>query len=141
MKIVEVASKPCENCGQPMCRKRYGNVLEDLTAFSRRRFCSLSCANTRKILTKHGYSWRARKHLKNLCEACGERRELQAHHIDQDKANNLPENIQTLCKWCHNFHHATAKRLGVAVAGKMVSQEWLMGFPAEWTALEPSAMP
>ena len=141
MKRVYIASKSCENCGQPMSRKRYGKVLEDLTVFSKRRFCSLSCANTRKILTKHGYSWRARKHLKTSCEACGESRQLQAHHIDQDMTNNPPENIQTLCKWCHNFHHASAKRLGIAIAGKMVSQGWLMGYPEGWTALNASVTP
>src|SRR3989304_383917 len=138
---VSVASKPCANCGQPMSRKRYGKQLEDLTVFHKRRFCSLSCANTRKILTKHGYSCRARKHLRRLCEACGERRNLVAHHIDQNIANNEPPNIQTLCKWCHNFLHATAKRLGLTIAGRMASlglqQEFLIG----WTALEPSEMP
>ena len=77
--------------------------------FMKRRFCSLSCANTRTDLTKHGYSWRARKHLKKKCEACGYARALQAHHIDQDKAHNEPENIQTLCKHCHDFWHTTAK--------------------------------
>jgi hypothetical protein len=141
MKRVEVAAKPCENCGTCMSRKRYGAVLEDLTAFSKRRFCSLSCANTRKTLTKHGYSWRARKHLKALCEACGTDQQLQAHHIDQDKRNNEPTNIQTLCRWCHDFHHATAKRLGLAVAGRMASLGLPSGFPLGWTALEPSEMP
>jgi len=59
-----------------MQRKRYHGRLEDLSAFQKRRFCSLSCANTRTDLTKHGYSWRARKHLKATCEACGHPRRL-----------------------------------------------------------------
>lgn len=133
---VVVAAKPCQNCGVPMSRKRYGAQLEDLTVFSRRRFCSLSCANTRKTLTKHGYSWRARKHLTISCEACGERRDLHAHHVDQDKANNQPENIQTLCKWCHGFLHATAKRLGLAVAGRMASLALRMEASDELTDCE-----
>lgn len=124
-----------------MSRKRYGAQLEALTAFNKRRFCSLSCANTRKTLTKHGYSWRARKHLGILCEACGERRRLQAHHVDQNKANNDPQNIQTLCKWCHDYLHATAKRIGVPIAGRMACLELRSGFPLEWTACDPSAMP
>lgn len=124
-----------------MQRNRYGGRLEDLTAFLKRRFCSLSCANTRTILTKHGYSWRARKHLKSACESCGEKRKLQAHHIDQDITNNQPENIQTLCKWCHDFHHSTAKRLGLSTAGKMASQGWLQKFPLGWTDLDASETP
>ena len=102
-----------------MQRKRFNGRLEDLSVFMKRRFCSLSCANTRTDLTKHGYSWRARKHLKKKCEACGYARALQAHHIDQDKAHNEPENIQTLCKHCHDFWHTTAKRIGRTVAGRM----------------------
>ena len=141
MNRVEEVSKPCENCGQPMCRKRYGKQLEDLIVFSKRRFCSLSCANTRKVLTKHGYSWRARKHLKRWCEVCGERRRLQAHHVDQVRSHNEPTNIQTLCKWCHGFHHATAKRLGIAIAGKMASLGLQLEYQTELIALEASAMP
>ncbi len=111
--------KYCEACGVAFYRKRFGERLEDLTAFRKRKFCSLSCANTRKVLTKHGYSWRARKHLKDSCEACGCVQLLEAHHVDQNKANNLPENIQTLCSFCRDFWHKTAKRLGRAIAGKM----------------------
>lgn len=124
-----------------MSRMRYGKQLEDLGAFSKRKFCSLSCANTRQTLTKHGYSWRARKHLQTSCEACGERRQLHAHHVDQNKANNEPANIQTLCKWCHNYLHATAKRLGVAVAGKMASLALLTASRNVSTACDASVMP
>lgn len=125
--------KGCENCGMSMFRRRYGERLEDLSVFNRRRFCSLSCANTRLVLTKHGYSWRARKHLRISCEACGSMQKLEAHHVDQDKANNQPENIQTLCSPCHDFWHATAKRIGRSIAGRMPPLVWLMGLPLEWT--------
>ncbi len=119
MRKINEESKPCAVCGQTMFRKRYGERLEDLSAFNRRMCCSLSCANTRQELTKHGYSWRARKFLKDSCEACGEKLFLHAHHIDQDKKNNTPENIQTLCKWCHDFWHSTARRIGRETAGRM----------------------
>lgn len=114
-------TKSCACCGSAMLRKRFNGRLEDLSGFKRRRFCSRSCANTRKDLTKHGYSWRARKHLKEKCEACGYKRALQAHHVDQNIANNEPQNIQTLCKHCHDFWHTTAKRTGRTVAGRMPS--------------------
>ena len=139
-KAIEI-SKRCEQCGIPFSRQRFGVRLEDLTAFLKRRFCSLSCANTRKTLTKHGYSWRARKHLKRSCEACGERRQLQAHHVDQNNANNEPQNIQTLCKWCHNFLHATAKRIGAPIAGKMAFLALRMESVSGWTASKDSGTP
>jgi hypothetical protein len=141
MNRVSEASKPCAACGTPISRTRYGPRLEDLTAFRKRKFCSLSCANTRATLTKHGYSWRARKHLQSSCEACGERRQLQAHHVDQGRSNNEPTNIQTLCKWCHDYLHTTAKRLGIPVAGRMACLALRAESPLGWTALDASAMP
>lgn len=133
--------KCCEACGVPMSRKRFGDRLEDLNAFSKRKFCSLSCANTRAVLTKHGYSWRARKHLKLSCESCGSTLALEAHHIDQDRSNNGPSNIQTLCSPCHDFWHATAKRLGRQVAGRMPCLVSHTAFPLGHTELKPSEMP
>jgi hypothetical protein len=142
-------SKRCARCGIEFSRTRYNGVLESNFAFRRRKFCSRSCANTRTYrLTTHGYSWRARKHLKQACEACGMQMRLIAHHVDQDIANNVPENIQTLCKWCHDFWHTSAKRLGRTIAGRLPclvldgkadTQESQVGFPAGWTASEPSA--
>ncbi len=112
--------KSCEHCGIPLARKIFNGRLEDLSSFLRRKYCSLTCANSKKTrLTKHGYSWRARKHLKTTCEACDQETSLIAHHIDQDISNNPPQNIQTLCKHCHDFWHSTAKRLGYAIAGRM----------------------
>jgi hypothetical protein len=119
MQRVSERQKPCATCGTPLFRRRFGGRLEDLSAFNKRRFCSLSCANTRLELTKHGYSWRARKHLRISCEACGSALSLEAHHVDQDRTNNQPENVQTLCSPCHDFWHATAKRIGRSIAGRM----------------------
>ncbi len=133
--------KFCATCGVEMSRGRYGERLEDLSAFRKRKFCSLSCANTKPVLTKHGYSWRARKHLKISCEACGSVRLLEAHHVDQDKANNQPENIQTLCSPCHDFWHATAKRIGRAVAGKMPPLVYPTASSSGWTDLKGSETP
>lgn len=112
--------KYCEHCGVKLERKVFNGRLEDLSVFRRRKYCSLTCANSKKqSLTKHGYSWRARKFLKISCEACGHPYSLQAHHIDQDITHNDESNIQTLCKHCHDFWHATQKRRGRAIAGKM----------------------
>lgn len=112
--------KFCLHCGVELLRQKFGNRLEDRGSFLRRKYCSLTCANSKKgILTKHGYSWRARKHLKKACEACGHTKSLQAHHINQNIRNNKPINIQTLCRHCHNFWHALQKRLGWTIAGKM----------------------
>lgn len=116
----QAPTKFCKFCGNLLERKRYNGRLEDFGVFHRRKFCSLFCSESKTDgLTKHGYSWRARKFLKQRCEACGLDRDLHAHHIDQDITRNVSENIQTLCMNCHGFWHATARRIGRPIAGRM----------------------
>ena len=127
--------KFCRHCGAELERKRFGGRLEDLGAYLKRRFCSLSCANTRDRPAHWGtYHWRARKHRRSSCEACGSTEQLHAHHADGQPENNAVENIQTLCVYCHNFLHATAERLGWTQPGRLPS---LLG----WTDCGASATP
>lgn len=115
-----VPPKPCEWCGKLMERPRFSNgQLEAPTMFARRRFCSQSCAASRPFAKKNSMHKRARKHRGDHCEACGTTKRLQAHHLDQDFTNNALNNIQTLCKSCHDFWHNTARRLGREIAGRM----------------------
>ena len=138
---VDSAKRLCAHCAKPLSRKRYGGRLEDAATFLRRTHCSLSCANSREAPTNwETYHWRARKLRKPACEACGETRRLQAHHVDQNRTNNTPENIQTLCKWCHDFLHATAKRRGLTVAGRLAPLGLPATSPIGWTDCEPLAM-
>ena len=120
--------KYCLICGIRLERKRMGENgrLEDLGVFKRRNHCSLKCANTRMRPSHWGtYHWRARKHRKLLCEACGWMEHLHAHHVDGKPENNEKENIQTLCVYCHNFLHATAERSGWTEPGRPpVLQGW-----------------
>jgi 5-methylcytosine-specific restriction endonuclease McrA len=145
----EEPEKYCEFCGQRMHRNTYATGrLEDLAVFKRRKFCSLHCANQRKR-PKHWetYHYRARKHRKQLCETCGSTTDLHAHHVDGRPENNSPENIQTLCVYCHNFLHATAERRGWEQPGRLPAIRGMgngsltfraqpAGFPAGWTDLE-----
>ena len=78
-----------------------------------------SVKSKRTPLTKMAYSLRAGKYKKAFCEGCHAMIKLQVHHVDQDKTNNTSENIQTLCKNCHDFWHSTAKRCGWVIAGRM----------------------
>jgi hypothetical protein len=112
--------KYCANCGVPLVRKDYNGRLEDVGAFLRRKYCSLTCANSKKRPSHwETYHWRARKHRKDYCEACGWTLSLEVHHADQQPENNETDNLQTLCKHCHDFWHTTQKRLGRSIAGRM----------------------
>lgn len=116
--------KYCETCGKLLERKRYNGRLEDLARYNARKYCCLSCANTRKIITKAGLRHRAEQLRKNKCEICGSEQNLHAHHIDGNISNNVPENIQTLCGSCHAKHHHIMQRLGKTVAGRAVLNEF-----------------
>lgn len=104
--------KFCQTCGRQYWRKRFNGRLEDLTRFKQRKYCSLSCGNTRKVVGYHGLSCRARQYLKNACENCEGSFMLAAHHIDGVRTNNVETNVQTLCVVCHAlFHHGKMESL------------------------------
>ena len=114
--------KRCMICGSRFQRTRNeSGRLEDYQTFMERRFCSLSCANSRSKggLSRNAFQARARKHLKMACECCGTSERLHAHHVNEDWTDNRPENVQTLCVFCHQFWHATHRRLGVAPTTRM----------------------
>lgn len=113
-------TKSCKICGKEFGRRRFNGRLEDMGRFLKRKHCSRKCANTR-VRPKHWetHHWRARKHRGSSCEACGSTEKLHAHHVDGHPKNNSPENIQTLCAYCHNFLHATADRLGWTIPGRL----------------------
>lgn len=108
--------RQCETCSTTLERRRNdAGRLEGFRDFMRRRFCSLSCANSRSKggESRNAYLFHARKLLKPRCEACGTTESRQAHHVDTDWKNNQPENVQTLCLFCHHFWHAMHERLGL----------------------------
>jgi len=46
-----------------------------------------------------------------ICQQCGRKRSVTCHHIDEDKLNNIKDNLITLCKSCHSkFHHPSNDR-------------------------------
>src|SRR6185503_3483318 len=117
-----VPEKRCLICTKHLRRRRYPNGdLQPYNEFMRRKFCSRSCANSRTKggLSRKAYGAQARKLTKKFCECCGSVSRLHAHHVDEDWKNNNPGNIQTLCVFCHQFWHATHKRLGVSPHGRM----------------------
>lgn len=63
----------------------------------------------------YAYNWKSLcKKIKDrdkwTCQLCGERRKrwghfLHVHHIDEDKTNNHPHNLISLCSKCHHPIH------------------------------------
>lgn len=120
--------KLCATCGSQLERKRFNGRLEDRSAFLRRRYCSRRCmakgfvsdAPSDSALLKRATAFRG-----DSCEACGATENLHSHHIDGDRSNNSPANIQTLCGCCHATHHHHARRAGQMEAGRLESPELL----------------
>ena len=117
-----VEPRCCEVCSKSLVRRRHeSGRLEGFRDFMRRRFCSLSCANSR---SKGGSSrkaahYHARKLRLTECECCGTVDRLQAHHVNEDWTDNRPENVQTLCIFCHHFWHALHIRNGAKPMQRM----------------------
>lgn len=53
------------------------------------------------------------------CGASGENRRLVVHHIDFNKKNNAPSNLQTLCVSCHGRLHGRVSQNLRVVSGVM----------------------
>jgi hypothetical protein len=131
---VPIKSTPEKRCG--ICGRRFRRIrfesgrLEDYQAFMLRQFCSLSCANSRSKggLSRKAFHARARKKRKKFCEACGSKNRLHVHHLDEDWTNNADGNLQTLCIFCHQFWHATHRRLGLKPSMRMpeLPFRWLL---------------
>ncbi len=50
------------------------------------------------------------KTKKNNCERCRSRRFLLVHHKNEDRTDNSKLNLETLCKSCHQLHHAQQRK-------------------------------
>lgn len=136
----QASRESAADCGKEIFRKRYGKRLEDFQVFLKRKYCSLSCANTTSEPTVSALRWRAEKLRKTACEVCGASLRLHAHHINGNIQDNTPENIQTLCASCHAKHHHSTRRRGLTVAGRAVFLACLMGWSVGWTDCEPLEM-
>jgi len=64
-------------------------------------------ANNHQYTGKSGVGgcMRAMRELPNVCNRCGAKEKLLAHHIDHNRQNNELSNFEILCKKCHQAHH------------------------------------
>lgn len=114
--------KYCAYCGKKMERKTYPNSKEDLSSFSRRKYCGIECM--RKAYVKKGensqlytaahHSSRKVVYLiedrEKKCELCGTTINIDVHHKDGNYRNNRSENLMVVCRSCHmKLHHPKAK--------------------------------
>lgn len=70
--------------------------------------------------------------LNNCCERCGNLIDVSlkgtwaGHHKDHNRLNNIPENLEVLCKRCHQVEHECWRALqGVTTISKESTAEML----------------
>ncbi len=112
---INLPNKICRTCGRAFNRSLFGKRLEDATRYQKRKYCTKSCASFRKeaMTNKSVFSSEAQALRKNICEACGSRSVLVAHHINGNITENHPSNIMTLCQSCHSKLHWSLRKRGV----------------------------
>lgn len=110
--------KYCASCKRTMTRKVYPNGREeDHHGFLVRRYCDRECMGRGLRVSGARASnptlWRraAVVPLAAACEDCGQTERLSRHHVNEDKRDNRPSNIRTLCPSCHRKEHLRRQRL------------------------------
>lgn len=129
---VETRRRVCIQCGGPIPPEKYRNA----------KYCSDLCRNRfigyrwkvnagiiknpgvgsggaqqaennhRYIHGKGSYSRRGFEHYGRICNRCGSMKHLLVHHKDENRTNNQLENLEVLCKGCHQKHHETRDAFG-----------------------------
>lgn len=99
----------CTNCGQVVYRKD-SDIKKNQTG---NFFCSQQCGNEFKNrIRKESGEWdnslsyrrKAFETYEHLCCVCGwneDERILEVHHKDEDRTNNMVNNLCILCPTCH----------------------------------------
>lgn len=113
--------KYCDFCKKLMARKRNkSGRLESNLHFKRRKYCDRECMKRGFTLrTGKNSSERVSRHNARLrmdyfvgfddCQKCGEKKNLDVHHIDGDPFNNELTNLTLLCRSCHIREHRGRK--------------------------------
>jgi len=107
--------KYCSWCGERLERKRLKNgKLESLLHFGKRKYCNRTCMaaafDARESASDDWTTchYHARKLVpEGCCEICGSPNATDVHHKDGNHENNLPENLQRICRGCHLKQHRT----------------------------------
>ena len=84
--------------------RREAKRQEMLRRNPRARYHGLSAKAAARIVKSVGRCQR--------CDHDGSRSRLGIHHIDRDKHNQKPSNLEVLCHRCHMQEHAEAKETG-----------------------------
>lgn len=146
----EMSGEACVETGRRVCIKCGGDIPS--SKYKNTKYCNDRCRNA-YISLRHAYktgrikapgvgSGGSQKGESNpnyktgigiysklgfevhgkVCNRCKEDAVL-IHHKNHDRTNNKPENLEPLCKSCHQKHHETRDEKGRYTKGQSTPQE------------------
>lgn len=101
--------KVCAYCGKTVKRLKSKIAVNKTGLF----YCSRECGNRHKNVQREengewvaskNYRLRAFQNQEHKCAICNwneDERILEVHHVDENRENNLTENLKILCPTCH----------------------------------------
>jgi hypothetical protein len=113
--------KPCGFCGKIMERKRSKHgQLQCWLHYGRQKYCDRLCMSeafaarpSRSIEWSCTHHRARRRCPKGPCAKCAKPDALDVHHKDGDHTNNVPSNLERICRSCHNREHSRKKYCAV----------------------------
>ena len=97
-------SNPSNQKDCPVCKKMHSK--KSVT-------CSYSCSNTYFRTGTDNGNWKDESYQSTCfhyhgkkCLACDEKKIVAAHHVNEDKKDNRPENLVPLCPTHHQYVHS-----------------------------------
>lgn len=115
--------KICANCGSEFIW-----IGREFTKeFSRVRFCSKSCSNSRKHWWDNNatqYRTIAFKNWPKECAICKFDKIVAVHHLDENHNNNDPMNLIPLCPNHHEMIHSRWKTELEPIIDELLKTKW-----------------
>lgn len=110
------AKRLCKSCWVTIRRKKMETIKQircricgkRISSISTSKTCSSCCRTGSKAPKWNGGSslqYALKNHKKRNCNRCNSKSSLDLHHIDRNRSNNKPNNLETLCRSCHKLEH------------------------------------
>ena len=107
--VTKTTGKTCSD----ICKKKYNVIKQNTYLLKKNSNKLIGIGSGNHPINKQYNRPRSYVHYKkDKCEICGSTKNLLVHHLDCNHNNCTKENLQTLCKKCHQHIHTQRNKLG-----------------------------